>query len=134
MVLDHLGFAVADFARSRAFHVGALAPLGIVVVEEGEGWALLGRDGAPALWFGALGEAPPGPFHLAFSARSREQVRGVHSAALAAGGRDNGAPGLRPRYYPAYYAAFAVAPDGHTIEAVCHGPAGPAQQKPGSLG
>lgn len=121
MILDHIGFAVADFARSRAFYVGALAPLGIGVIEEGEGWAMLGRDG-PELWFGALGEAPPGPFHIGFAAQSREQVRGFHAAALAAGGRDNGGPGLRPQYGSTYYAAFVIDPNGHNIEAVCHSP------------
>lgn len=119
MLLDHIGFAVADFPRSRAFYTAALAPLGIAVMKEGEGWAGLGRDGQMALWIGNFG-TPPGRIHLAFAAADREQVRAFHAAALAAGGADNGAPGLRPQYHPDYYGAFVIDPDGHNIEAVCH--------------
>ena len=78
---------------------------------------MLGRDELPQFWFGAYGPSP-GPIHLAFKAESREQVRRFHAAALAAGGRGNGAPGLRD-YAPNYYAAFVIGPDGHNIEAVC---------------
>jgi catechol 2,3-dioxygenase-like lactoylglutathione lyase family enzyme len=117
-MFDHIGFNVADLARSRAFYLKALAPLGIGVVKEGEGWALLGKD-RPQFWIGAAGP-PPGPIHLAFAAESREKVREFHEAALAAGGRDNGAPGLRPQYHPNYYGAFVLDPDGHNVEAVCH--------------
>lgn len=125
MILDHLGFAVSDFARSRAFYTAALAPLGIEPVQEGEGWAMLGRAGKPAFWFGtAGGPGRPAGFavHVAFAARTREEVRRFHAAALAAGGRDNGGPGLRPQYHATYYGAFALDPDGHNVEAVCHTP------------
>ena len=121
MILDHIGLAVRDFARSRTFFRRALAPLGIETVLEGEGWAMLGKDGRPQFWFGVHG-IPPGPIHVAFTADSREQVRAFHRAALAAGGRDNGAPGIRAKYHPNYYGAFVFDPDGHNIEAVCHKP------------
>ena len=121
MILDHIGLAVRDFARSRTFFRRALAPLGIETVLEGEGWAMLGKDGTPQFWFGVHG-IPPGPIHVAFTADSREQVRAFHRAALAAGGRDNGAPGIRAKYHPNYYGAFVFDPDGHNIEAVCHKP------------
>ena len=119
MILDHIGLAVRDFGRSRTFFRRALAPLGIETVLEGEGWAMLGKDGRPEFWFGAHG-IPPGPIHIAFSAETREQVRAFHRAALVAGGRDNGAPGIRTKYHPNYYGAFVFDPDGHNIEAVCH--------------
>lgn len=121
MVFDHIGFNVSDFAAAKAFLVGALAPLGIVVTQEGEGWAMVGRPGEGQFWFGSFG-APPGPIHVAFSATNREQVRRFHTAALAAGGKDNGAPGLRPHYHAHYYGAFVIGPDGHNFEAVCHAP------------
>lgn len=119
MSLDHVGFNVSDFPKARAFFVAALAPLDIGIVKEGEGWAMVGRKGQPQFWFGSFG-APPGPIHLAFSADDHEQVRRFHAAALAAGAKDNGGPGLRPQYHADYYAAFVIGPDGHNIEAVCH--------------
>jgi len=122
MILDHIGYNVRDFAISKAFYVQALAPLGIVVLAQGDGWAMVGRDGKPQFWFGQLG-APQTGLHLAFAATDREQVRGFHAAALAAGGKDNGAPGTRPHYHEHYYGAFVHDPDGHNIEACCHEPA-----------
>ncbi len=80
---------------------------------------MVGRPGEGAFWFGSFGAAP-GPIHIAFAAASREQVRQFHAAALAAGGQDNGAPGLRPHYHANYYGAFVIGPDGHNLEAVCH--------------
>lgn len=119
MLFDHIGFNVSNFAASKAFFVQALAPLGISIAAEGEGWALIGRPGEGNLWFGSFGPNP-GPVHLAFSAKSRQEVRDFHAAAIAAGGKDNGAPGLRPQYHAHYYGAFVIAPDGHNVEAVCH--------------
>jgi catechol 2,3-dioxygenase-like lactoylglutathione lyase family enzyme len=119
MIFDHVGFHVSDFEKSKAFFVRALEPLGIAVASEGPGWAMVGRDGKGQFWFGSLGSSP-GPIHIAFRAQSREQVRRFHEAALAAGGKDNGAPGLRPHYHPHYYGAFVIGPDGHNVEAVCH--------------
>lgn len=121
MIFDHIGFNVSDFARSKAFYLQALAPLGIGVVSEGEGWVLIGRGGKPQFWFGAFGPSP-GTIHIAFAADDREQVRRFHAAALAAGGTDNGPPGLREHYHANYYGAFVFDPDGHNIEAVCHTP------------
>jgi len=121
MILDHIGLAVRDFGKSATFFRRALAPLGIQTVLEGEGWAMLGKEGRPQFWIGVHG-IPPGPIHIAFAAENREQVRAFHRAALAAGGRDNGAPGIRAKYHPDYYGAFVFDPDGHNIEAVCHRP------------
>ena len=121
MILDHIGFNVSDLPKSKEFYLQALAPLGIGVVMEGEGWAMLGRPDKPQFWIGSLGPCP-GPVHIAFAAETREQVRIFYAAAIAAGGKDNGAPGLREHYHPDYYAAFVIGPDGHNIEAVCHKP------------
>ena len=121
MTLDHIGFNVKDFKKSRAFYIAALAPLGMQILMEGEGWAMIGRPNQGAFWFGAFG-APASPIHVAFSADDRAQVRSFHEAGLRAGGRDNGAPGLRPQYHPNYYGAFVLDLDGHNIEAVCHKP------------
>lgn len=120
MILDHLTLQVADQATSRVFYLQALAPLGIgIVVEFGEVTAF-GRDGKGELWLTA-GE-PQRPMHIAFAAATRAEVDAFHAAALAAGGRDNGAPGVRAIYHPSYYGAFVIAPEGHNIEAVCHRP------------
>ena len=117
-MLDHIGLAVTDFAGSRAFYTTVLAPLGITVLKEGDGWAMMGRE-RPQFWFGSYG-TPPGRIHLAFTAPKHAQVRAFHAAALKAGAKDNGAPGLRVEYDPDYYAAFVIDPNGHNIEAVCH--------------
>lgn len=119
MSLDHIGFNVSDFPKARAFFVQALAPLGLSIVKEGEGWAMIGGKGHGEFWFGSFG-TPPGPVHIAFTAGDHEQVRRFHAAALAAGGTDHGGPGLRPQYHADYYAAYVIGPDGHNIEAVCH--------------
>jgi catechol 2,3-dioxygenase-like lactoylglutathione lyase family enzyme len=120
-MFDRIGIAVSDFPASRAFYVAALAPLGIEVAMEFGDQAGLGRDGRPQFWFGAGGE-PPGHIHIAFTARSRAEVRAFHAAALKAGARDNGPPGLRPDYHPNYYGAFVIDLNGHNIEAVCRNP------------
>lgn len=120
-MFDHIGISVGDFAASRAFYVAALAPLGISVAMQFGDQVGLGRDGRPQFWFGAGGK-PAGRLHLAFAARNREDVRAFHAAALKAGARDNGAPGLRPAYHPNYYGAFVIDLNGHNIEAVCHSP------------
>lgn len=119
-ILDHIGFNVVDFAKSRAFYEAALAPLGISLMFGDANWAMFGRDGVGAFWIGQTGPVP-GPVHIAFHATTREAVRAFHTAALSAGGRDNGGPGLRD-YHPNYYGAFVFDPDGHNIEAVCHAP------------
>lgn len=134
-MLDHIGLPVCDFARSRAFYAATLAPLGLSVVMEvsaqetgARAHAGFGQGGKPFFWIGSTvgssrTQAPETHVHVAFAAESRPQVDAFHAAALAAGGRDNGAPGLRPHYHPHYYGAFILDPDGHNIEAVCHHPA-----------
>ncbi len=124
--LDHVGFAVADVVRSTAFYTRALAPLGLAVVmqvtpeQSGAGPHIgFGTAQKPFFWIGD-GEARHGGVHVAFTAPTRAAVDAFHAAALAAGGRDNGAPGLRPHYHPDYYGAFVLDPDGHNVEAVCH--------------
>jgi catechol 2,3-dioxygenase-like lactoylglutathione lyase family enzyme len=118
-MFDHIGFRVRDVEASRKFYLAALAPLGVSAAMEGGGGVGLGRGGKPSLWL-IQGEPPVSPLHIAFSARNRAEVDAFHAAALAAGGKDNGGPGLRPHYHPNYYGAFAIDPDGHNIEAVCH--------------
>lgn len=127
-MLDHIGFTVADFARAKAFYSAALAPLSIALVMEvtpeqtgGTSHAGFGEDGKPFFWIGDGGKAAGG-LHVAFTAASRAAVDAFHAAALTAGATDNGAPGLRPHYHPAYYGAFVIDLDGNNIEAVCHRP------------
>ena len=119
-MIDHLGFGVSDLAASKRFFVAALAPLGIAVAMEGEHGVGLGKNGKPLLWLVPAGAAS-GRMHIAFTAGKRADVDAFYKAALAAGGKDNGAPGLRPNYHPDYYGAFVIGPDGHNVEAVCHG-------------
>jgi catechol 2,3-dioxygenase-like lactoylglutathione lyase family enzyme len=118
-MFDHVGFPVRDAVKSRAFYTAALAPLGIGVVMEFPGWVGFGKLGRPQFWLGGKG-APPSGVHLAFAAATRADVDAFYDAAIAAGGRDNGGPGLRPDYHPNYYGAFVFDPDGHNVEAVCH--------------
>jgi catechol 2,3-dioxygenase-like lactoylglutathione lyase family enzyme len=123
-MLDHVGFGVSDYARSKAFYERALAPLGIVLVMEPAGrGAGFGVGAKPFFWIEADGQAPGEYLHVAFAAERRELVDAFHAAALAAGGTDNGAPGVRAIYHPGYYGAFVLDPDGHNVEAVCHAPA-----------
>ena len=119
-VLDHVGLAVSDLAASRAFYTAALLPLGFGVVMEFPGVMALGLPGQPELWMHQ--GAPSAPIHIAFHAGDRARVDAFHTAALAAGGTDNGAPGLRPQYHPGYYGAYVLDPDGNNVEAVCHQP------------
>lgn len=123
-MFDHVKFGVRDYAVSKAFYLQALAPIGVSVVGEGEPsyGAELSAGGESSLCLFETTETPA-HLHIAFVAPRREQVDAFHRAALAAGGRDNGPPGLRPKYHPNYYAAFVIDPDGHNIEMVCHAPA-----------
>src|SRR5262245_57174174 len=129
MIIDHFGIGVSDYARAKAFYTEALAPLGVTLVMEvgpqqtqGKGHACgFGRAGKPEFWIGSEGKTTP-PMHVAFAVDSRAAVRAFHAAALRAGGRDNGAPGLRPQYHASYYGAFVLDLDGHNVEAVCHKP------------
>jgi catechol 2,3-dioxygenase-like lactoylglutathione lyase family enzyme len=126
-MIDHVGFAVSDYARAKAFYQKALAPLGYALVmevgadqtESGSPAAGFGIGGKPDFWIGGEGRLEK-PLHVAIVAKDRGAVDAFHRAALAAGAKDNGAPGLRAHYHPDYYAAFVLDPDGHNIEAVCH--------------
>jgi len=118
-MIDHTGVNVSDVAKSKAFYRGALAPLGYEVVMDGDGYAGFGVARKPDFWIGQ-GKPNVPPIHVAFRAETRAQVDAFHKAALASGGRDNGAPGPRPHYHANYYGAFVLDPDGHNIEAVCH--------------
>jgi catechol 2,3-dioxygenase-like lactoylglutathione lyase family enzyme len=119
-VIDHLTVGVSDLARSRDFYARALVPLGFAEINEGAGEVEFGLEDADD--FAISTEYATGaPVHVAFAADRREQVDAFYAAALAAGGRDNGAPGLRPEYSGDYYAAFVLDPDGHNVEAVYHG-------------
>jgi catechol 2,3-dioxygenase-like lactoylglutathione lyase family enzyme len=120
-IVDHLGVNVTDVERAKAFYAKALAPLGVSILMEGHGWVGMGKDRKPEFWFGAEG-GTPSPVHVAFAAADRAMVRAFYAAAMAAGGRDNGPPGIREIYHPHYYGAFVLDPDGHNIEAVCHKP------------
>ena len=122
-MFDHVKFGVSDFAASKAFFLKALEPIGLAVASEGVptyGVELCAKGDTSLCLYQT--EERPAPLHLAFTAENRQQVDAFHRAALAAGGRDNGAPGLRPQYHANYYAAFVIGPDGHNIEVVCHKP------------
>jgi len=120
-MFDHVVFGVTDYAASKAFFLKALEPIGIAVVLEGPLGIELSADGKSSLCICPTKEQPA-HLHLAFRAGNRRQVEAFHRAALAAGGKDNGAPGLRPHYHANYYAASVIGPDGHNIEVVCHEP------------
>jgi|SRR6516162_2076716 catechol 2,3-dioxygenase-like lactoylglutathione lyase family enzyme len=126
-MLDHIGINVSDFERSKAFYRAALAPLGYEIRKEKGTAAGFGvpdgprrsADPAGEFWIAVGPPQAPRP-HVAFTAASRAVVDAFYASALAAGGRDNGRPGLRPQYHAAYYGAFVLDPDGYNIEAVCH--------------
>jgi len=123
-MLDHVGFAVSDYARSKAFYEQALVPLGLSLLMEPVAQAAgFGKDGKPFFWIEMRGGAVQGRLHIAFAADDRATVDAFHAAALEAGATDNGAPGVREIYHPNYYGAYVLDPDGHNIEAVCHRPA-----------
>lgn len=121
MIIDHIGLGVSNVAASNEFYKKCLATLNIVVAMEYDGWIGFGRDGKPEFWL-EQEQQPPGPMHIAFVAENRKQVDAFYQAAIAAGAKDNGAPGIRKEYHPDYYGAFVFDPDGHNIEAVCHHP------------
>lgn len=120
-MFDHVVFGVSDYATCKAFFLKALEPIGMAVVAEGPLGIELSADGKASLCLFQTREKPA-HLHLAFVAEHRRQVDACHRAALEAGGKDNGAPGLRPDYSGKYYAAFVIGPDGHNIEVVCHEP------------
>lgn len=118
-MFDHVVFGVSDYEASKAFFLKALEPIGLTIVSENELGVELSADGEASLCLRRAGEKS-GHLHLAFTAVNRRQVESFYHAALEAGGKDNGAPGLRPNYTGQYYAAFVIGPDGHNIEVVCH--------------
>ncbi|MDR7268262.1 catechol 2,3-dioxygenase-like lactoylglutathione lyase family enzyme [Pelomonas saccharophila] len=123
-MFDHVKFGVSDFAASKNFYLKALAPLGVTAGAEGEpsyGIELVIKGQITSLCLFETAEKPA-HLHLAFMAQNRQQVDAFYREALEAGAKDNGPPGLRPKYHAHYYAAFVIDPDGHNIEAVCHAP------------
>lgn len=127
-MIDHTGLVVSDFERSKRFYVTALAPIGHTMLAEFPASvtghtdvAGFGEPPKPDFWI-SRGTPNQPPIHIAFRVGSRALVEAFYQAAMTAGGRDNGAPGLRPHYHPHYYGAFVLDPDGHNIEAVCHEP------------
>jgi catechol 2,3-dioxygenase-like lactoylglutathione lyase family enzyme len=122
-MLDHVTIGISDIERSKRFYDQALRPLGIErLYGDGETFAGYGADRKAFFWIGLRNASQTGA-HIAFTARDRETVEIFHRTALAAGGQDNGPPGLRPHYDKNYYGAFVLDPDGHNIEAVCRKPA-----------
>ena len=128
-MIDHIGFPVSDYRRAKEFYSKALAPLGYTLIMEvtqqqpGQAPAAgFGANGKPDFWIGGEGKIDK-PLHVAIACNDRAAVDAFHKAALAAGAKDNGGPGLRPHYHANYYAAFVFDHDGHNIEAVCHAPA-----------
>lgn len=126
-MLDHIGIGVTDYDRSKQFYIHALSALGIEVFMDitaeqtgDKAHCGFGSGGKPYFW---ISTGPVARIHIAFAAQSRSHVDSFFKMALAAGGRDNGPPGVREHYHPDYYGAFVLDPDGHNIEAVCHTPA-----------
>lgn len=125
-MIDHIGIVISDFEKSKAFYNSALAPIAYVLIMEFPASvtgrtdvAGYGEPGKPDFWI-SRGTPGKSPTHVAFSVANREMVDAFYKAALEAGGKDNGGPGLRPHYHPNYYGAFVLDPDGNNIEAVCH--------------
>jgi catechol 2,3-dioxygenase-like lactoylglutathione lyase family enzyme len=125
-MIDHISLRVQDFERAVAFYKAALAPIGYQVVMEFSGAAGLGAGGKPDFWI-MQSEPPINVTHVAFASQ-RAHVDAFHAAAIAAGGSDNGAPGLRPEYHQHYYGAFIFDPEGNNVEVVSH--ADPTASKP----
>lgn len=125
-MIDHIGIVVSDFAKSKAFYSAALAPISYVLIMEFSASdtgttdiAGYGEPDKPDFWI-SQGTPAKSSTHIAFNAANREMVDAFYKAAVEAGGKDNGGPGLRPHYHPNYYGAFVLDPDGNNIEAVCH--------------
>ena len=118
-MIDHISLRVRDLQSSKRFYQAALAPLGYAVMMEFPDAVGLGAGGKADFWLTT--GAPGATSHVAFRCRTTDEVSRFHSAALAAGARDNGAPGLRTHYHPNYFGGFVYDLDGNNVEAVCHG-------------
>jgi predicted lactoylglutathione lyase len=119
-IIDHVGIKVRDFEKSKTFYNAALAPLGVALSMEFPNVGGWGRGKKPELWLAGTGEEVKATVHICLEAGSREEVDAFYKAAIAAGGKDNGPPGIREMYHPGYYGAFVLDPDGHNLEAVHH--------------
>lgn len=122
-MFDHVKFGVSDYAASKAFFLRALEPIGVTIASEGTptyGVELSSNSDVSLCLFET--DEKPAHLHLAFKAETRQQVDEFYQKALQAGGKDNGAPGIRENYHANYYAAFVIGPDGHNIEVVCSKP------------
>jgi catechol 2,3-dioxygenase-like lactoylglutathione lyase family enzyme len=118
-MLDHIGLDVSDIKKAKDFYAAVLKPLSYEIFMEWEKWVGFAVDGKPDFWLRAGKKTSP-IIHIAFRAKNREIVDQFYAAGIAAGGQDNGPPGIREIYHPNYYGAFVLDPDGHNIEAVCH--------------
>ncbi len=119
-IIDHVGINVTSYDKIKPMYDAAMAPLGITLLKEYPNVGGWGRGQKPELWIASNPEHPIARAHVCLKARSRADVDAFYQAALAAGFRDNGGPGVRPEYHANYYGAFVLDPDGHNIEAVCH--------------
>lgn len=128
-IIDHVGINVSDYEKSKAFYIAALAPLGITLLMEFGKNCGFGRGGKPEVWLSGEKSSYQTddqrrvitPFHVCLKATDRASVEAFHAAAIAAGAKDFGAPGIRAQYHPNYFGAFVLDPDGHNLEAVFHG-------------
>lgn len=121
-MIDHLGIVVSNFAKSKAFYQKALEPLGYKILDQFENTVGFGTEDKADFWISEETDTKPTPLHFAFRGENRDIVKAFHKAGVAAGGKNNGEPGLRPQYHPNYYGAFVLDPDGNNVEAVCHYP------------
>lgn len=121
MIFDHIVLIISDTDKSKKFYLNALSPLDIKLIREDDGCIGFGTQNKPSLWICQETNVQK-PMHIAFIAENRKAVDEFHKAAINAGAKDNGAPGIRANYHPHYYGAFVIDPDGHNIEAVCRKP------------
>ena len=117
MNIDHIGFAIENYQKSKLFYSTVLAALGLTILMEGDTWAMIGKTKCD-FWFGEIAGESPKPIHLAFVAKSRQQVDAFYELAIKAGAKDNGKPSLNPEYGEGYYAAYVIDLNGHNLEAV----------------